>query len=163
MTTNYYETLKKNFNEKRKSEPEPQFFDGAFLPHLTTGRTLLGVGWDGFDILQQGKDHWTRLQMAGLIRGAKEVGWEKLLNAIEERQSKGVTAAAREFRKELGLTGNSMVEINLISAAGTAGCGFDWHRVSYQIEEILGISLGDTEIRLNLQVALRVLEFIQGS
>jgi len=83
--------------------------------------------------------------------------------AIEERQSKGVTAVAREFRKELGLTGNSMVEINLISAAGTAGCGFDWHRVSYQIEEILGISLGDTEIRLNLQVALRVLEFIQGS
>jgi len=32
-----------------------------------------------------------------------------------------------------------------------------------KIEEILGISLDDTEIRLNLQVALKVLEFIQGN
>jgi len=134
MATNYYETLKKKFQEKRKAEPEPQFFDGAFLPHVTTGRTLLGVGWDEYDIITMGKDLWTRLQMAALLRGAKEVGWEKLLNAIEARQSTGVTEAAREFRKELGLTGNSMVEINLISAAGTSGCEFDWHRVTYQTD-----------------------------
>jgi len=137
MDSNYYQTLKGRRDEKRKSAKEPEFIFGYFLPQLTTGRTLAGLGWDPLDVLKQGSWTWTRMGMSAILRGAQALGWEKWLNALEKRQQTGVTEAARDFRKELGLTGSGIGDVSVISAAGTAGCGFDWHRVTEQSENLM--------------------------
>lgn len=133
----YYQTLKRHRDEKRKSEPEPRFAMGCFLPQLTTGRTLVGIGWDPIDILYQATRIWSRLARSGAIRAAEAVGWEKWILTMEARQSEGVKKAATDHRKELGVTGHDMAAVSAISAAGVPGCGFDWHRVTELTDKVM--------------------------
>ena len=128
----YFQTLKSLRDERRKSEPEPEFRMGMFTPQVTVGQTLLGVGvgWEPMTILNRAVTIWARTAMPAILRGADELGWEKWILTLDQRQGETVTNAGKAFRKELGVTGNTLNDVLIVAAAGTSGCGFNWHRIA---------------------------------
>jgi hypothetical protein len=139
--TSYFETLRERRDAKRAQAPDPTFRVGCGLPHVAFGRTLAGLGWDKAGVLQEAVEVWHRFSWGGVLRAAEVLGWEKWILAIEERQSEGVTKAAADFRKQLGLTTNDMDAMAVVANAGVIGVGFLGHRtIEHTLEREVGMA-----------------------
>ena len=116
-----FETLVSLRDKLRKEEPEPHFSHGCFTPFAASGKTLLGVGWDPLEILEAGRINWFRLSFPQVLFGAEKLGWEKWISVLDEYQREGTQAAARQYRKDLGLEGDDIPSACVVSCAGTTG------------------------------------------
>jgi len=140
-TTNYYELLKARSEEKRKSEPEPRFANGSFLPQVVVrGGALQDIAWDKIEYLQEAVRKWHRFAWSDILRVAEVVGWETIILAIEKNQKQGVVDAAVEYRKQNGLTTHDMDAMYIISVNGTLGVGFDHTTLEHTPEREIGMA-----------------------
>ena len=129
---NYFKTLQKRIEEKRKTEPAPKNVPGAFLPQAVARKLILednpqlGRGWDKIKMLREAVKLWHRFPWADVIRTAEEMGgYEPIILSLEKNQKQGVIEAAKEFRKDFGLTSDDMHDMRVVSCMGTTGVGFE--------------------------------------
>jgi hypothetical protein len=140
-TGDQYELLKKRFEEKRGSEPEPHFANGSFIPQIVVrGGALQDIAWDKSAYLQEAVRRWHRFSWSSILRVAEVVGWEKIILEIEKKQKQGVIDAAMEYRRQTGLTTHDMDAMYIISVNGTLGVGFDHTTLEHTPEREVGMA-----------------------
>jgi hypothetical protein len=126
MVINFYQAVKGYRDEKRnqleKVAPEPRNLKGFFLPRVLESRPKEEIGRRAVRTL-------SRHGIGSVVITAEQIGWEKLINLIEEKQGPYVTGAGKAMRKEFNVTGDTLVDCRIISAAGAAGCGFERHQM----------------------------------
>lgn len=123
---NPYETLKRHRDEKRKGiekvSPEPRHLKGFFKPRVLEA-------WSKEDILKRAVRILSRIGVGSVLIASESVGWERLINLIERKQGAGITEGGKAMRKEFGITGDTLIDCRIISATGSAGCGFERHQM----------------------------------
>jgi len=132
---NYYQALVRARDEKRKSEPEPKFTKGVWLPQVMTGAHVAGMGWDPVEVLREGVRKWHRFSWSDVLKVAEVVGWEKWILELERRQKAGIQDAANRYREQQGVTGSDLDSVTMVSVTGITGIGFDYATIIEHTDE----------------------------
>jgi len=121
IVENLYQTLKRQRDEKRivfeKTKQEPLQLVGVFWPSA-----LKALGKDY--ALQDAAMQSMRIHGANIENVVGEIGWDKLLATMEEKEGPTLTRQAIDCKKELGITSDSPFDIRVLNSYWNRGTGF---------------------------------------